>query len=166
MKRSDLSLLVSRAHSTQRSVLSVYLNVDQSRQANLSRGFESQFKKLASVARGTLVDVADRERFAAALHHVQDFITAYSPASKALVLFFDTTDGFFWHADLEFPVTDHVRWDRELLLQPLASAADQLEARRIFPYNTRTDLEFSTIMRTLHDCTYAAASVAWHAGSG
>jgi hypothetical protein len=42
----------------------------------------------------------------------------------------------------------------------------QLEARHIFPYNTRTDLEFSTIMRTLHDCIYAAAFVVWYAASG
>jgi hypothetical protein len=42
----------------------------------------------------------------------------------------------------------------------------QLEAHHIFPYNTRTDLEFSTIMRTLHDCIYAAASVVWDAASG
>jgi hypothetical protein len=47
----------------------------------------------------------------------------------------------------------------------LELSAEQVEARHIFPYNTCTDLEFSTSMRTLHDRTYAAASVAWHAAS-
>jgi hypothetical protein len=48
----------------------------------------------------------------------------------------------------------------------LELSAEQLEAQHIFPYNTRTDLEVSAIMKTLHDRTYAAASVTWHAGSG
>jgi hypothetical protein len=48
----------------------------------------------------------------------------------------------------------------------LGLSAEQLEAQHIFPYNTRTDLEVSAIMKTLHDRTYAAASVTWHAGSG
>jgi hypothetical protein len=48
----------------------------------------------------------------------------------------------------------------------LGLSAEQLEAQHIFPYNTRTDLEFSTIMRTLHDCIYATASVVWYAASG
>ena len=127
MNRNDLSLLFSRVHSTQRSVLSVYLNIDQSQRINLNRGFEAQLKKMAAAARRTLVDVADRDRFAAAIHHVQDFVAAYSPGAKALALFYDTTDGFFWHWELEFAVTDQVRWDYELFLQPLASAMDQLE---------------------------------------
>jgi hypothetical protein len=42
----------------------------------------------------------------------------------------------------------------------------QLEAGRVFPYNTRADLKFSTTMMTLYDCTYAATSVAWHVVSG
>lgn len=127
MNRDDLSLLFSRAHSQNRSVLSVYLNVDQSLQVNLNRGFETQLKKMASSVRKTLVDVAERDRFAVAIHHAQDFVSAHAAAGKALVLFFDTADAFFWQRELEFPVTNQVRWDRELFLQPLANALDQLE---------------------------------------
>jgi peptide subunit release factor 1 (eRF1) len=128
MKRDDLSLLFSRVHSTRRSILSVYLNVDQSQRANLGRGFETELKKMASAVRRSPMDVPERERFEAALHHIQDFVSAYSPAAKGLVLFFDVSDGFFWHEELEFPVTNQSRWDRELFLQLLANAMDQLEA--------------------------------------
>jgi len=128
MKREELSLLFSRVHSMKRSVLSVYLNVDQSQPMNLSRGFETQWKKLVASVRRAPVDILERERLEAAVHHIQDFLSAYSPAAKSLVLFFDVTDGFFWHEDFEFPVTNQIRWDRELLLQPLANAMDQLEA--------------------------------------
>jgi len=128
MNRYDLSLLFSRAHSAQRSVLSVYLNVDQSQAENLNRGFEKQLKKMASEVRRQSTDPGDRDRFSMAMHHIQDFIAAYKPAAKAVVLFYDTIDTFFWYQELGFPVTDQMRWDRELFLQPLANATDQLES--------------------------------------
>jgi hypothetical protein len=128
MNQADLSVLLSRNHSTQRSVLSVYLNVDQSDAGNLNRRFETRLRNLALRLRRAPVDLADRARFAEAMHHIQDFVSIYSPRGKGLALFFDTSDGFFWHTDLQFPVTDEIRWDRELFLQPMACAVDQLEA--------------------------------------
>jgi hypothetical protein len=124
----DLSVLLARNHSTQRSALSVYLNVDQSDAPNLNRLFETRLKSMALRLRRAPVDLADRARFTKAVRHIQDFVSVYSPRGKGLALFFDTSDGFFWHADLQFPVTDEIRWDRELFLQPLACAVDQLEA--------------------------------------
>ena len=114
MSRYDLSLLFSRTHTAQKSVLSVYLNVDQAQSRNLNRGFETQLKKLVMGMRKGLSDVAERERFSTAMQHVQDFIRAYSPAEKGIVLFYDTTDGFFWYQALGFGITDQIRWGREL----------------------------------------------------
>jgi peptide subunit release factor 1 (eRF1) len=128
MSRYDLSLLFSRTHSAQKSILSIYLNVDQGQSRNLNRGFETQLKKMVVGLRKRLSDVAERERFSVAMHHVQDFIAVYSPVEKGIVLFYDTTDGFFWHHALGFDVTDQIRWGRELFLQPLAAAMDELEA--------------------------------------
>jgi hypothetical protein len=39
----------------------------------------------------------------------------------------DADDGFFWRREFAFPVLNQLRWDRELFLQPLANALDQLE---------------------------------------
>lgn len=127
MKRYDLSLLFSRPRNLQPSVLSIYLDIDPSRKARLKRGFETQLKVMAKHVERSLVDVAERERFASAMHHVQDFLAAYTPAAHGLVLLFDETDGFFWHQELDFPVLNQIRWDRELFLQPLANAMDDLE---------------------------------------
>jgi len=128
MNRYDPSLLFSRAHSAQRSVLSVYLNVDQSQPGFLHRGFESEIKKMAAGVRRGLSDAADRQRFSIAMHRIQDFIAAYKPAGRATVLFYDTIDKFFWQQELGFPVTNQIRWDHELFIQPLAAAMDQLES--------------------------------------
>jgi peptide subunit release factor 1 (eRF1) len=127
MNRYDLSLLFSRAHNTQPSVLSLYLNVDQSQSGNLNHGFEARLKKMASVQQKRLVDTTDRERFSTAMLHVRDYLRVSSSAAKGIVLFFDAIDGFFWHQEVGFVVTDQLRWDREPFLQPLAAALDQLE---------------------------------------
>ena len=128
MNRSDLSLLSSRTHSDRPSVLSVYLSVDQSKAENLKRKFEARLKRMGSTVQRTLVDAAERERYAVALQHIKEFVSVYRPAARALVLFFDASDGFFSHYELEFPVSEQIHWNRELLLQPLANAMDQLES--------------------------------------
>ncbi|HET9942981.1 MAG TPA: hypothetical protein VFR05_06550 [Terriglobia bacterium] len=127
MNRYDLSLLSSRTHSAQPSALSVYLNVDQSKPENFNRKFEARLKRLGSTVQRFLTDSAERERYSAALQHVKEFVSVYPPAARTLALFFDASDGFFSHHELEFPVGEQIHWDRELLLQPLANAIDQLE---------------------------------------
>lgn len=127
MNRDDLSALFSRAHTAQRSVLTVYLNVGQSKRENINRGFEARLKKMVSTARKALVDVAELERYDDARHRITDFISVYRPSAKAIVVFYDSTDGFFGHYELEFSVPEKLHWGRELLLQPLANAIDELE---------------------------------------
>ena len=128
MNRYELSLLFSRTHCPENSALSIYLNVDQAQAANLNRSFESQLKKLASNVQRTLTVAGERDRFEAALDHIRDFIAAYRPAGQTLALFFDRCDDFFVHYNLEFPVANQIHWGRELFLEPLAAAADELES--------------------------------------
>jgi peptide subunit release factor 1 (eRF1) len=127
MNESDLHLLFSRAERMHPSVLSVYLNVDQSRQANRNRGFEKQLKDIMASIRNSTHDPSDLEKFTHAAHHVTDFVSAYQPGARGLVLFFDESDGFFWHMETDVQLHNQARWDRELLLQPLANALDQFE---------------------------------------
>jgi peptide chain release factor subunit 1 len=119
--------LFSRPERPNPSVLSVYLNVDQSRQSNRNRGFENQLKDLMFSIRSAIHDEAEREAFAKASHHVSDFVSAYEPHARGLAIFFDVTDDFFWHKDFSIPLHNRTDWSRELLLQPLANAIDQFE---------------------------------------
>ena len=127
MTQGDLQLLFSHPERPHRSVLSVYLNVDQSHRSNSNRGFEKQLKNLTSSIRSTIQDAPELERFRAAAHHIEDFVSAYEPRARGLVMFFDGTDGFFWHQEIGVPIHTQARWDRELFLQPLANALDQFE---------------------------------------
>ena len=77
MTQSDLQLLFSHPERPYQSVLSIYLNVDQSRRSNQNRGFEQQLKDMISSIRATIHDAAEMERFVTAAHHIEDFVSAY-----------------------------------------------------------------------------------------
>ena len=124
---AGLENLFSRPERPNTSILSVYLNVDQSRQANLNRGFENELKDLIAGLRASIQEQAELERFKKSAHHLTDFVSAYEPRARGLVMFLDNTDDFFWHAELNIPVHNRADWSRELLLQPLANAMDQFE---------------------------------------
>ena len=87
MNPSGMAALFSRPERPNHSVLSVYLDVDQSRQANLNRGFENQVKDLISSIRSSIHDETALERFKHAAHHITDFVSAYEPSARGLVLF-------------------------------------------------------------------------------
>jgi peptide chain release factor subunit 1 len=127
MKQEDVLELFARPARKRECILSVYLNVDQSQSANLNRGFETQLKEMVSSLRKSLQENPKLDGFAAAAHRVANFVSASTPEGRGLALFVDESDGFFSHQELAFPVTNQIRWDRELFLQPLANAMDELE---------------------------------------
>jgi peptide chain release factor subunit 1 len=127
MTPNELQSLFERAERTQPSTLSVYLNVDQSERSNRNRGFEEELKVRMANIRRAIHDARELEAFQTAAHQVEDFVSAYEPNARGLVLFFDVVDGFFWHQELGVRIHSQVRWDRELFLQPLANAVDQFE---------------------------------------
>ena len=127
MNTKDLQSLLSRAANSRPSALSVYLNVDQADAHNLNRGFEARLKTMTSSLLRTVSDAAEAERLTKAAHHISDFVSVYDPAGRSLVIFFDESDGFFWHTDLGVSLRDDIRWDRELFLEPLARSLDELE---------------------------------------
>ena len=119
--------LFSRPERPNPSVLSVYLDVDQSRQSNLNRGFENQLRDLMSSIQASIREESEHESFTRASRHIVDFVSAYEPHGRGLALFFDDTDGFFWHTALNLSLHNRADWGGELLLQPLANAIDQFE---------------------------------------
>jgi peptide chain release factor subunit 1 len=127
MAKNELQSLFSRPERLKPSALSVYLNVDQSQQANLNRGFETQFNDMTLAIQNTIRDPLEVDRFASAVRHIRDFVSIYQPRARGLAMFFDTSDRFFWYRELDFPVLNEARWDSALFSQPLANAVDQFE---------------------------------------
>jgi peptide chain release factor subunit 1 len=127
MKGNKIHELFSRPERPYRSMLSVYLDVDQSRPSNRNRGFETQLKNLLATIRPTLHGAAELERFSLAAHRITDFVSEYDPQARGLGLFFDESDGFFRDVDFDVPVQLEARWDREFYLQPLAAALEHFQ---------------------------------------
>jgi peptide subunit release factor 1 (eRF1) len=132
-------------------VLSVYLNVDQSRQVNLNRGYEKQFNDMMASLRQTIHDSQELERLRRAEHHVADFLKAYEPSRRTLVLVFDETDGFFWNQNLEIPIENAARWDREFFLAPLAAATDDFECYGVVLVDRANARLFTVFMGAINE---------------
>jgi Bacterial archaeo-eukaryotic release factor family 10 len=127
MDRDDLRMLSARPERESDTVLSVYLNTDQSKPDNLNRGFEQHLKDMIALLQKTINDAGELERFHRAALRIKDFVSSYEVGSRGIVIFFDESDGFFWHADMELPIRNQARWNHELFLQPLAAAMDESE---------------------------------------
>jgi peptide chain release factor subunit 1 len=144
MTQSDLQLLFSHPERPYPSILTVYLNVDQSEVSNQNRGFEQPLREMLLSIRATIHDAAEMERFVTAAHHIEDFVSAYEPSTRGLVMFFDGLDGFSWRQEVGVPIHNQARWDHELFLQPLANILDQFERYGVVLMN-RDQLRLFTV---------------------
>jgi peptide subunit release factor 1 (eRF1) len=127
MTQNNWRTLLSHSPSSNRAILSVFLNVDQSRQANLNRGFVTQFSDMMASLQNTVHDSAELERFWKAAHHMGGFLRRYEVGDRTLVMFFDESDGFFWHQEIGISMPNLARWNRDFFLKPLAAASDDFE---------------------------------------
>jgi peptide chain release factor subunit 1 len=127
MRHNYLQTLLSRREHPVRSILTVYLDVDEAKESNLNRGFEKKLKEIVSSIGKTITDAAETERFTLAATHLSDFVSVYDVHAHTLAMFFDTTDGFFWHEELNVPIESRARWDSDLFLQPLIGVLDEFE---------------------------------------
>jgi peptide chain release factor subunit 1 len=123
----EIQELASRPERADRSVLTLYLNVDQSQQANLNRGFENQLKDLLVSIRNTTAIESELQRFETAARRVQDFVSRHHVAGQTLVVVCDEADGFFWAQPFNLPVPNRIGWGKEVIVQPLVAALDENE---------------------------------------
>ena len=124
---NDIHKLASRPRRPEKSVLTVYLDIDQSKQPNLNRGFETALKDLLAGLKANIDNQKELNEFDAACEHVRGFVEQAAVGARGLVLVFDCFDRFFWFQGLRFPVSNRARWDREVFVEPLAAALDEYE---------------------------------------
>jgi peptide subunit release factor 1 (eRF1) len=100
--KSDLEVLNGYKTETGR-VLSVYLDVDQSRAANLNRKFELAFEaKVKEMGKS-------EQDFQECADEARKIIAAYHPRGRGLVLFTRST-GSVWMRELNVPVATEIYW--------------------------------------------------------
>jgi hypothetical protein len=131
-KRDDLRRLASRPERRENTVLTVYLDVNQSEQANLNRGFERQLKDMLVSVRDSIAarpqdNKGEMNAFEIASQRVEGFVARYHLGARGLAIVCDASDGYFWSEETDFPVRNQIRWGREVLVGPLAVAVDEYE---------------------------------------
>lgn len=105
------------------SVLSLYVNVDQSDAANLNRGFETAvenlFRRMADLGEN------NKQALESECRRVLDFLRDYTPRGKGLVVFSDSQSEFWWQRDLQAPLANDARWSPSPWVRPLLEVMEE-----------------------------------------
>ena len=127
MAREEVERVVARNSKPGSPMLSVYLDVDPTREVNRQRGFEPALKNLLRSIERHLTGERERKEFEANAGRVMRFVSGYKPAARSLVVFGRESDGFFWQRELQAPLNNDARWDDSPYLRPLMEVMNDSE---------------------------------------
>jgi hypothetical protein len=126
ISHDDLSQLHHYPTGPESLILSLYVNIDQSNAANLNRGFETSVETLfRQVAESQNSHQENKQRFDGECRRVREFLGSYIPKGKALVIFSDSKQGFWWQRDLQVDVPSGVRWSAQPWVRPLLEVIEE-----------------------------------------
>jgi hypothetical protein len=107
------------------NVLSVYIDVDQSKAANLNRGYATALESSLKRISAGLAQNVERKEFDAAAAHVRNYVANHARSAKAIVLFADSSGILFSHeANVEMETAVH--WGKPHIA-PYVEALDEFE---------------------------------------
>lgn len=107
-------------------VLSIYLDVDQAKAANLNRGFEAAFEsRIQVIARG-FEEEYEQCDFGRCVDDVRKLLSSYEPHARSLVIFTRST-GPVWFREVNVGVDTQVNWGARPYLHPLVEVLDEFE---------------------------------------
>ena len=107
-------------------VLSLYVNIDQSNAANLNRGFATRVEGLfRQIAEDQSSNGGSKQRLEVECKRVRRFLDGYIPKGKALVLFSDSKQDFWWQHELQVELPTEARWSPQPWLRPLLEVIEE-----------------------------------------
>jgi peptide subunit release factor 1 (eRF1) len=104
----------------------VYLDIDQSKAANINRGFETAFESRIKEISRTFEEEYEQQDFDACAAKVRRLLSSYEPRALGLVCFVRST-GSIWFRELNVPVETEVRWGQTAHVQQFVEALDEFE---------------------------------------
>ncbi|MEY2457957.1 MAG: peptide chain release factor subunit 1 [Acidimicrobiaceae bacterium] len=126
ISRRDLEALMERDVQPDSPVLSVYLNTDQSDAANIQRAFAVVFRNMLREVEGP-DDKTKQEQLKNDAEKVLRFLDDYREPRRALVIFCDSSQDFFWVRELGVNVRNTLRWLDKPYVRPLLELMDEHE---------------------------------------
>lgn len=121
----DIQVLRQYKSGSEPSVLSLYVNVDQSRASNLNRGFETTTENLLRGISG--IGGNGGGRFEIERQKVLAFLREYVPHGKSLALFSDSSKGLWWNRDIGVELPTDARWSPKPWLRPLLEVLEETD---------------------------------------
>jgi peptide chain release factor subunit 1 len=107
-------------------VLSVYLDVDQSKAANLNWKFEAAFESRIQLIGRRFEEEYEDSDFLRCVADVRKLLRFYEPHGRSLVVFARST-GPVWFREVNVEVGTEVHWGAAPYLHPLVEALDEFE---------------------------------------
>jgi peptide subunit release factor 1 (eRF1) len=123
---ADVEGLRRRAPTPDQPVLSVYLDVDQTRAANLNGQYEVALDSCLRALEASL-DHGQRAAFGTAATHARRIVASYEPHAKTLVVVTDATGDVRWTGELQIALATDARWGARPHVRPLLEAFDEHE---------------------------------------
>lgn len=127
IRRSDIEMLLARDPRPGSPVLSVYLDVDQTRPGNLNRGFEVALDAMLRSLDQQLKEAPSRREFQQDAARVRALVSGYVPSAQSLCVFCDESEQFLWWRELGIRLRNDVVWSGTPFLRPLLEALDEYE---------------------------------------
>ena len=107
-------------------VLSVYLDVDQSKPSNLNRRFEAAFESQIQTIGRRFEEEYEQSDFLQCASDVRNLLSTYEPHAHSLVVFARSA-GQVWFREVNVGVGTEVHWGAAPYLHPLVEALDEFE---------------------------------------
>jgi release factor family 10 len=127
---TDIRQLQQYTSGPDTCILSLYINVDQSKAANLNRGFETEvenlFRQIAESQNGNENHKSEnhRQRLEQERKLILGFLRSYIPKGRGLVIFSDSSKDFWWQRDLQVAMPTEGRWSQKPWMRPLLNALE------------------------------------------
>jgi hypothetical protein len=122
----DIRQLQQYSSANDSLTLSLYINTDQSKAANLNRGFETVVEnEFRTMVETHQQNNHARERLEAECQRVLQFLKDYTPKARSLVIFSDSQRGLWWHRDLQVEIPQGVRWSPQPWVRPLLEVIEE-----------------------------------------
>jgi peptide chain release factor subunit 1 len=126
ISQTDIDTLANGNAVAGSRVLSVYLDIDQSKAANLNRQFETALSSmLGSLAAG--LNQEEQSNFNLDAEPVRQFVAGLEPRAKGVIVFSDASENFSWNREIHVALRNRARWMETPYLVPLLEILDEHE---------------------------------------
>jgi peptide chain release factor subunit 1 len=156
ISKADIEEILERKAVPDSPILSVYLDVDQSKASNLNRHFEVSLKEMLRSVEAQL-DKKQLKSFSADAERVQQFVSSFEPKGKGLIIFCDDSENFWWARGINASVPNNVRWSDTPYILPLLEMLDEYERYGVVLVDKAHARLFTVFMGEIEDHREASA---------